>query len=774
MKLLINLICIFVLASTSLAAEEWLNFSNPLPVKSAFPYGDGLLMGTGGGVRYRTNTADDMYTTSNGLGDESVSAVLVSDRGMFAVSDNGIIATLAANNYWQVLSRSYAGSSVSVIPDMARLAGPVIVIAFEDRLSFFSLNSLSSILTIERIADASLAINPVSAMEVHGDSLFVAVGKSLYVRKMNWDKLESDLQLSNPDSWTLVKDVSGGAEIKSIAWKDGKLKTFATEGMRLWDKDGETVVALDTFSVFSSSSSMVRIRGKVLMDSVLYVKDSIVAVIDKLPIVEARFYKSIVRWVALLPSGKAILAGPQNVFYYDGKKVSDLTEYKRFAIGGAYELQALPGGGVLAASEDGKFSYNYGYEWSEPATAYETYGSWTNARAHDMKALSVVPSGAVFYHIWGIGYFLYGEWGNNLVQAALAKGDYCFDNYLEDNPQYEPYTIAVATTPAPDGMGFFSTSASNKGYSLIYMDLDGNVSCANNIGSTSIAGPLTVRADNSTGEWVAYVGTRSGASLSANGGLDVIRFPHPKSTGGELSSKLTKADVKTYYGTTTTPLDIVYEPKTGYFWFVTESSLAYWNEDQDSLRTPLSTNGLMGAGFTSIDVDSRGNLWVGTSTQGVYRMTPRVTNPDTLSVLHFTTRQGLLSDRVQDVAVDSTLGWVWFAHENGVSRYRRNDLRGTDGNMTGEAREDVKVYPNPFRPLYQPYVVFDNISDDAVVSVYNRGGKLVVSLSGDKIAGGRVEWDGKMKNGNFVAPGVYQYVIRGGSKTKKGKLLIIH
>jgi hypothetical protein len=158
----------------------------------------------------------------------------------------------------------------------------------------------------------------------------------------------------------------------------------------------------------------------------------------------------------------------------------------------------------------------------------------------------------------------------------------------------------------------------------------------------------------------------------------------------------------------------------------------------------------------------------------VYRLTPRTTNPDTLSVLHFTTRQGLLNDRVQDVAVDSSIGVVWFAHENGVSSYQRNDLRGTDGNMTDDAGKDVKVYPNPFRPDRHDYVVFDNVSDDAVINIYNRGGRLVASLTGNDVAGGRAEWKGRMNNGNLVAPGVYQYVIRGASKVRKGKLLIIH
>ena len=208
---------------------------------------------------------------------------------------------------------------------------------------------------------------------------------------------------------------------------------------------------------------------------------------------------------------------------------------------------------------------------------------------------------------------------------------------------------------------------------------------------------------------------------------------------------------------------------------VTAASLVYWSEQDTSLLTPLSTNGLTSANYTSIDVDSRGNLWVGTSMQGAYRLTPSTTNPDTLSVQHFTARQGLLSDRVQDVAVDSVLGVVWFAHDNGVSAYVRKDVGGTDGNMDDDSNKDFKVYPNPFRPRENhSRIVFDNVAEDAVISIFNRGGKLVMALSGDRLVGGRAEWDGTMNNGKLVAPGVYQYVVRTKSKVKKGKLLIVH
>ena len=771
MKLFINLICILTIVTTSFAVDEWLNFSSPFPIKAAVPFGDGLLMATGGGVRYKTSVDDDLYTTSRGLGDQSISGVVTSERGIYAISDYGYISLLGSDGRWQMLSRSYAGSNVHVIPGMVRLSGSVMVIAFEDRLSFFSLNSLTSILTIDRIANASLVVSPITAMDVHGDSLYIAIGSSLYVRKMDWENLEKDVQLNNPDTWYVVKNVSSHGSIKSLAWKKGKLQAFSTEGMWLWDEDGESHATIDTFSVFSSSAPCVVLRGKVLKDSILYERDSIVGVnaAQEKKNAGRYYYKSKVQWFKLLPSGKAILAGPQNVFYYDGKKIQDWTVYERFAIGGAYELQALSVGGVLAASEDGYFSYSNGNEWTKPVLSFFGQGNHADARGHNMKVLSANSDGNVFYHIWGVAFSLYSDWGNNIKHSFMAVEDHCMSSYLD----YTPYTIAVATTPAPDGNGFLTTSASNKGYSLIYVDLNGNMSCADYVGSASIGGPMLARVDETNGDWIVYVGTRDAPSTDATGGLDVFKFPSPKTIGGGIS-RVDENSRKTYSGALSTPLDLTYEPNTGYVWMVTGSSLLYWTDDQDSLRYPLSTNGLTGSGFTSIDVDSRGNLWVGTSTQGAYRLTPRETNPDTLSVLHFTTRQGLLSDKVQDVAVDSKLGMVWFAHETGVSRYRRNDLRGTEGNMTEDASAGVKVYPNPFRPKLQPYVVFDNVSDDAVIGIYNRGGKLVASLRGNDVVGGRAEWDGKMKNGTLVAPGVYQYVIRGGSKTKKGKLLIVH
>ena len=794
MKYLLNLICIFCIATSVFAQDQWFNYSRPFPIKAAIPLGDGLFLSTGGGLRYRAHNVDDMYTTSNGLGEQSMSAIAISDLGTFAVSESGVISTILPNGTWQVLSRSYMGNNTHVIPGMALLGGPVLVIAFEDCLSFFNLKTMTSLLTVERIADISVSAYPITAMDIRGDSLIIAAGGGLYMRKMDWENLDTDVQLYDPDSWKIIKNASINNEpIKSIAWKDGKMQTFPTEGMRIWDKDGETRVALlDTFSVDTKTESMIMIRGKTLKDSILYERESFMVKNGSNVLDTHYYYRSKVRWVSLLPSGKAILAGPEIILYYDNGKFTDLTEYKPFPLGTPYELQALPVGGVLVATEEGQFShFSYSwdekkYVWSEPTYAAMS-GNGADARAHNLKTLSVLPAGGTFYHRWADGYAVYSGWADMLTAELYLRGKdkngvpnrdkYCMDNYFEGGSNEVFGVLAVSSTPAPNNNGYLTTSASKNGYSLIYVEngIDERgpqVSCAKNVGSASIGGPMFARIDEN-GNWVVYVGTRESVSTDASGGLDVFVFPPVNKMGGNIS-KVDTSYRKTYSGAQSTPLDLVYEPKTDYVWMITSSTLVYWDKDDNDLKSPLSTNGLTGVDYTSIDVDSRGNLWVGTKAQGAYRLTPRKTSPDTLSVMHFTTRHGLLSESIQDVAVDTVLGMVWFAHDNGITRYKRDDVRSTENNMTDDAHEDVKVYPIPFRLKFHPYISFVNVADDAVINIYNRGGRLVVSLNGNQISGGRAEWNGRMENGSLVAPGVYQYVIRGGTKVRKGKLLIIH
>ena len=705
-------LCLLLLTAYVGAYDKWGAFSDPFPIRDATSFGRGLLVASDGGLRYRSVYDNVVYHSEHGLETSKFySVVSSSEYGAFAVSEYGLVVAFTGDNPpWRVMNRSYVKNNVRAVPRGATLKGKIMAIAFEDRLAFFDVSQARSILTIDRICSRSLSVTPLRELLVRGDSLYARMDKEIYVRKMDWDNLYDDKHLSDPNSWALVP---AGVSVEG----------------------------------FDEPTTKVMVDSEVLTDKQLYHDDG----------------TSKVKWQVKAADGTYLIGSEYIFFKKNGeKKVTDLTLLNGQTPGEVYELKAVPQGGVLAMTVDGKLSYGSIGGWGEPNYIYGTYGNEICAYSARMKALSYLPDGHLFYHIWGVAYMMYSTWGN-FEYEFRSKDDYCFEKYLPD------CAISVSTIPAPDNSGFLATMGSNHGYGVTYFTKDGEVHCANGIGSNSVPGVMHSKIDEN-GKWVVYVANKNGTALANEGGLDVITFPSPKSNGGELADGV----VKYYGGMNPAPVDMVYDPVGDRLWLVSMSTIAYLDDEEDSLMTPSSTNGLLGAEFTSIDVDVRGNLWVGTTNQGVYRLTPKNGSPDTLSVMHFTTKNGLLDNNVADLAVDPVVGAVWFAHEKGVSYCRRNDLKDASKNMTKAAEVSVFAYPVPFRPLTQAFLTIDGIAEKSTVSIYNRGGALIKFFRSEDILGGKVEWNGREKSGRLVAPGVYYYVVKKGSKVKKGKFIIAH
>ena len=437
-----------------------------------------------------------------------------------------------------------------------------------------------------------------------------------------------------------------------------------------------------------------------------------------------------------------------------------------FTLGRAYNFTPISSGGVVAVSPEGWMDYSDGYNWRGMVPIWNGVGNPTEAYDYRMKILSALDGGLLLSHVWGMGLFLFGDNGYSMIKAFSPQDDNsCLDEYIED------YTIAMGTTVAPDSSGFLVATSEKSHYGLVYISRHGEISCAKAVGSTPLAGPLIAKVDSTTGEWLVYVSSREEAPASLTGFMDMLRVPPPSKNGG----RITVSQKKKY----PTPegknlVDFAFDKESGNLWVITVGNLAYMDEDRDTLVQPRSTKGLMGAEYTSMDRDVQGNIWLGTADQGVFRLTKQKKSMDTLSVVHFTTKDGLLSNRVHDMAIDPVLGMAWFAHDAGVTRYSRNDLRNAEKFMTSEAPAGVKAYPNPFRPKLGHRLVIDNIAEDSFVSIYNRGGNLVRFFRNNEVLGGRAEWDGCDKNGKLVAPGVYHYVVRKGSKKETGKIILVH
>ena len=711
------LFIILVLWSASLAVDEWKSFSHPFPINDAMAFGDGVLLATDAGIRYRHVGGDYVYHPETGLETSIFNALASSELGVFAVSEFGIVTALEdGGKRWRVMNRSYVANNVKTIPGATVIGKTVLVIPFTDRLAFFDLVSATSILTINRIGNESLLSNPVDKMVVHGDSLYIRLNNnSIFVRAMDWEHLSSDFRLSDPATWTALP------------------ATQEIPGLEIYDP------------------TKVVVNGITLDDEILYDAGT-----------------SKIKWV--IPKGDDYyLVGNFHIYYFDqrsGKKnFTELTQYSAFQLSQIYELKALPTGGAMVATANGILSYSDTYGWRVPKFAYNQLLSSVSSYDSRLKELSYLPDGHVFFHIWGHAYLVYSNWGEDLDIAITSENKQCIDYFMEQ----EKYMTSISTTPAPDNSGFLTAASSNYGYTLVYVTKNGDVHCANNVGDNPHAGALFATFDEDS-SWVIYVGNRECNGYACPGNLEVFKFPAPKYNGGELSN-YTK---KVYSGLTPGAIDMTYDTQEKRLWLVTTSGLYYFDDERDTVVTPSSANGLIGADYSAIDIDTHGNLWLGSTNQGAYRLTQKNKSPDTLTVQHFTTRNGLLDNNIADLAIDPVIGVAWFAHEKGVTYYKRNDLKNASENTIATSAVNVHAYPVPYRPKIHGLFTIEGFTEESTVSIFNRGGALVRSFNKDEVAGGKLEWNGFDKSGKLVAPGVYYYVINNGSKVKKGKFIIVH
>ena len=80
---------------SAFAVEEWRNFSVPFPIWDAVPAAEGVWLATDGGVRYKSSTDDVVYTPANGLEASTFYGIVNTARGVFAVSEYGLIARMS-------------------------------------------------------------------------------------------------------------------------------------------------------------------------------------------------------------------------------------------------------------------------------------------------------------------------------------------------------------------------------------------------------------------------------------------------------------------------------------------------------------------------------------------------------------------------------------------------------------------------------------------------------------------------------------------------------
>ena len=174
---------------------------------------------------------------------------------------------------------------------------------------------------------------------------------------------------------------------------------------------------------------------------------------------------------------------------------------------------------------------------------------------------------------------------------------------------------------------------------------------------------------------------------------------------------------------------------------------------------------LNGIPVKCILIDGGNRKWVGTLNNGVYLLSANGME----TIEHFTAENSpLISDEINDLAIDGETGEVFIATSKGLCSYHGD---ATDP-ATSMSSNNLKVYPNPVRPDYQGQVHITGLMYNSDVKIVSAAGKLVAE--GTSI-GGEFSWDCCMQNGRRVSSGIYYALCtdEAGKKDAVAKILII-
>ena len=174
---------------------------------------------------------------------------------------------------------------------------------------------------------------------------------------------------------------------------------------------------------------------------------------------------------------------------------------------------------------------------------------------------------------------------------------------------------------------------------------------------------------------------------------------------------------------------------------------------------------LSGLPVTCIAVDGANRKWVGTQSNGVFL----ISADGQETIHHFTTEDSpLLSDAIQDIAVNSITGEVAIGTEKGLCSYMSDAIDAAEDLV----KDNVLVYPNPVRSDYTGPITITGMTMDAEVKILSTNGQLVWK---GVSSGGLVTWNGCNLSGKRVSSGVYHVVANdnAGNKAIVTRIVVI-
>ncbi|GEM_PF-5065344 len=217
------------------------------------------------------------------------------------------------------------------------------------------------------------------------------------------------------------------------------------------------------------------------------------------------------------------------------------------------------------------------------------------------------------------------------------------------------------------------------------------------------------------------------------------------------------------------------EDKDGKLWIGTRDGVVILNSQKSAFDGQLVVNiplvSLSKGAFrllhnvdvNEIIVDGANRKWVSTDDYGIYL----ISESGNEYVTHFLeSNSPLPSNDVFDISLHPQTGELFMITDKGTVSYKGNAISGKG------SFDNLFVYPNPVRPEYSGVITINGLIENSLVKITDSAGKLVYE---SESLGGRLVWNGKNSNGDYVSSGVYLIFCSAnqGQDSKVIKLLVV-
>jgi hypothetical protein len=382
---------------------------------------------------------------------------------------------------------------------------------------------------------------------------------------------------------------------------------------------------------------------------------------------------------------------------------------------------------------------------------------------------------------------------NNGSMYSLPGGYSSSFNALNNNVGYDSFANGIWTNHSASArditdIDFFGNEIylSSFGYGVEKQDVQGNSEIFNENNSSLInTNPpgrfvnITALENSTDGLWVANYGTSNSLHL-----LDAsntwhpftfstfaARFPtnilvdyygyvwmilNPVQGGGIIV--FDRVNNRTAYltdaaGNGGLPSKSVYsiaQDRDGYVWVGTSAGVGYFLDPEDAFSgnidaiKPIFDNRflLKSEKITALAVDGGNRKWMGTE-NGAWLFNPT----GEVQVYNFTeSNSPLLSNVIDDIAINNVTGEVFFATDKGIVSFR------SDATQSKSSFSTIKIFPNPVTSDFNGTVGITGLATDAIVKITDVSGKLVWQTQAN---GGTANWNLQSINSSKVTTGIY-------------------